>query len=134
MLGLLSRVKEFVLYLKSNRNLLYGFKQSNKIIRFVLEERSFWVVMWKLGRGEPECGKTSWRGLGSDLGAPSEWRESGGFERWFDPLHYCLVSSAMVVGQKTWEDTDTLEILMTSFSLLCAISGVGIANLELSET
>lgn len=37
MLGLLSHAKEFVLHLTSNRNLLYGFKQSNKIIRFVLE-------------------------------------------------------------------------------------------------
>lgn len=74
MLGLLSCIKGFVLYLKSNRNLFYGFKQSNKIIKFVLEERSFWV-RWKLGRGETGCGKTSWRGLGSDLGAPSEWRE-----------------------------------------------------------
>lgn len=115
MLGLLSCITEFVLYLKSNRNLLYGFKQNNKIIRFVLEERPFWVVMWKLGRGEPGCGKTSWRGLGSDLGAPREWREIGGFERWFGPSHYCLISSAMVVDQKTREDTS--EILMTSFSL-----------------
>lgn len=34
MLGL--RVKEFVLHLKSNGKLLYGFKQSNNVIRFVL--------------------------------------------------------------------------------------------------
>lgn len=57
-----------------------------------------------------------------------------GFERWFRLSHYCLISSVMVVGQKTQEDTDMLEILMTSFSLLCDISGVGITNLELSET
>lgn len=90
MLGFLSCVNEFVLYLKSNRNLLYGFKQSNKIIRFVPEERSFWVVMWKLGRNEPRCVKTSWRRLESDSGASSKWRENGGFKSWLGPLHNFL--------------------------------------------
>lgn len=83
-------VKEFVFYFKCNRKLLYGFKQSNNVIRFVFQKDYFGLL-----RGNQE-------GVGLDVGG--FFGEDRG------------QSQGVLVG---WREVMVLKMVILDFCLMC---------------